>query len=181
MVFLASDGSAAAEPGDGKDLDGAGKGFDAVGGGAGGDGYVANSKGVKDVQRSCPARRVGHVMVAGEEEDGDAGEGETADAAGEFSLVGLGRVTGTVCIAGEDDQVCARFFQRKGDQFIEGAEGIDEAGRHSSVGCGAVEAGGERLRQGVEFVGGNGAAVGLNADVGVGEVDDTHRFQLKGR
>ena len=77
-------------PGNGKDLDGAGGGFDAVGGGAGGDGYVANSKGVKDVQRSCPALRVGHVMVAGEEEDGDAGEGEAAYAAGEFSLVGLG-------------------------------------------------------------------------------------------
>ena len=49
----------------------------------------------------------GKVVVAGDEEDGDALRGEPGDALGELALVGLGGVAVLVGVAGKEDGVDA--------------------------------------------------------------------------
>jgi len=113
---------------------------------------------------------VGQVVVAGHEEDGDAGPGEAGQALGELPLVRLGGLAALVGVAGEEDQV-GLVGDGVGDELVEGAEEVDEARRVAQVAPAVLarrEPAGQRREVGLD----EGPAVALDADVEVREVDD---------
>ena len=91
--------------GQGGYLEGAARGFDEIG-----LDFVANIEagdfqGVEDFYCGGAAHGVGQVVVADEEEDGDAGGGKGGEAAGELPLLGLVGVAAFVGVTGEEDEV----------------------------------------------------------------------------
>ena len=91
--------------GRGDDLKGAGAGLYEVGLQAVADADLWDAEGGEDLDGAGPAAGVGDVVVADQEEDGNAVLGKVGHAAGELALVGLGRVAALVGVSGEEDEV----------------------------------------------------------------------------
>ena len=103
-IFPAEE-SAAPEPGERGHLYGAAGGVDFIDIGAVGNVDVLHRKRVENLGAGGAADGVGQVVVADEEEDGDIAGREAIDAAGKFSLLGLGGLAGLVGVPAEDYQV----------------------------------------------------------------------------
>ena len=146
----------APDPGQREDLQGAGAGVDYAGLQAFGGGDVGHGKRGEDVECAGASGDVGHVVVADEQEHGDAGLRETSDAPGELALVGLRGVAALVGVAGEQGEVDAAV-DGVVDELVECVEEVTEA---------RAQAGGRV-----------GVAVALDADVHVREVEDTHGYR----
>ncbi len=108
---------------------------------------------MEDLGGGGPAHGVGHIMVADEEKDGDAGARKAVDAPGELPLLGLGRLAGLIGVPAEKDEV-DMVFQGEVDELVEGGQEIGQAGGKAG--------------------GGVDATVVLDAEVQVGEMDDLH-------
>ena len=105
--IVAGEEAAAPDPGQGDDLEGAGAGLDEGGLDTVRDVDALHGQGGKYLEGGGSTGDGGKVVVAGDEEDGDALRGELGDALGEFALVGLGRVAVLVGVAGKEDGVDA--------------------------------------------------------------------------
>ena len=66
---------------------------------------ILDGQSIKNLGGGSPADSIRQVVVADEEEDGDAIGGEAVNALGELSLLGLGGLTALIGIAAEEDKV----------------------------------------------------------------------------
>ena len=119
------------------------------------DGDVGNLERAKDLEGVGAGLGVGEVVVADEEEGGDAGLAEAADAPGEFALVRLGGLARLVGVAREDDGVDA-FLEGVVDEVVEGIEKV-------------LHARGPGLAR-------EGPSVELDANVQIGEMEYAHQL-----
>ena len=93
------------------------------------------------------------VVIAGQQEGGDAGVGKPAQPAGQFPLVGLRRVAALVGVPGQENQIHP-VGQGELHQLVQRPQEIAQSGGQPGVGV--------------------GAAVVLYADVQVGKMQDSH-------
>ena len=94
--------------------------------GAVGDINILDGQGIKNLGGGSPADSVGQVVIADEEEDGDAIGGEAVNALGELSLLGLGGLTALIGITAEEDKVNL-VFQGIIDHLVQSFYEIGEA------------------------------------------------------
>ena len=118
-----------------------------------GSGDVGHGKRVEDVERAGACGDVGHVVVADEQEHGDARLREAGDAPRELALVCLRGVAALVGVAGEQGEVDVAV-DGVVDKLVEGVEEVTEARAQA----------GRRV----------GVAVALDANVHVREMQNAH-------
>ena len=94
--------------------------------GAVGDINILDGQGIKNLGGGSSADSIRQVVVADEEEDGDTVGGETIDAFGELSLLGLGGLTALISVTAEKDKVNL-VLQGIIDYLVQSEEKIGEA------------------------------------------------------
>ena len=91
-----------------------------------GDINILNRQGIEDFGAGRPADSVGQVVVADQQEDGDAVAGQLVYAFGKLPLLGLARLTALVGVTAEEDQVYP-VFQGIIYHLVEGGDKVKEA------------------------------------------------------
>ena len=159
-------------PGQGNDLQGAGARLEQVRLQLLGHGDEGHGQRGEDLKGGGAAPRVGEVMVAHQQEDGDALGCERGDAASELPLVGLGGIAALVGIAAEEDEVDL-LPDGEVDKLVEGCEEVEQSCREAKVES-TVHARSEGVGQRFQVRLGGGSSVVLHANVDVREVQYAH-------
>ncbi len=96
---------AAADPGDGHDLQRTRFGLHMIEAGSAGHHDAGDGQCAEDIQAGGPGHGIGHIVVTGEQEDRDAGLVEAAQAQGKLALLGWAGITCLIGIAGKQKEI----------------------------------------------------------------------------